>query len=142
VSDKIYRLELTAEELEGLPGSCYINDKSVVAKLSALVEQARVDRERDDLRLPWEWVDVPSDAPSRYGYDRPGCAELKCPGCQGTLRMKRLVFASPELLEAVQAVKEYDLRNLHPSAVEYRKTVAPLIDRALRKVETGQAEEP
>jgi hypothetical protein len=125
MSKKVYTLELTAEELANWrdrAGGC-----SILKKVQDVADQARVDREADELRLPWK-------------YDsRSGDNCLLSPGWYSRFPSKSaacLASAAPELLEAVQAAKKY---------IDYRgdwdlDIACDKINRALRKVETGVPE--
>jgi hypothetical protein len=132
MSERVYTLELTADELESyLHGTERKGREAVYGGLKKLYEQACADRERDDLRLPWRIersCSLPDAAFERVRFGD-GLA-VSAP----SERAAKLMSAAPELLEAVQAVKRWIaagqmLRQLH-SLVE-------VLDRALRKVETG-----
>ena len=137
---KTYTLDLTAEELEILAtradGHTVPDEK--VRKLHA---KARADRERNDLRLPWRAKLASAigdyNAPTRATWvvvDEPqrGGGQI----IYRTEAAARLMSAAPELLEAVQLVKEQWLRDPAGKA----PVVATAIERALRKVETGEPE--
>lgn len=142
MSKKTYTLELTAEELleEGKPWGAHALQKLVV-----LANQAKADREADELRLPWhtEWVNRHSGTMAVYAPSNGGITPLSM-----TLpeRAAKLMSAAPELLEAVKAA------NGHMTGPRGRGCVCrcPVTDghadgcpiaRALRKVETGIPED-
>lgn len=128
---RVYRLELTAEELE-----TYVvkgNHSHVYSRAKEALQQARADREADELRLPWKvyrtdcrdyktWT--VSDGKDNLGWGHAG---------QYTEAQVKLMSAAPELLEAVQAV----VRWLPDMNIDYDTAVQPLIERALRKVDSG-----
>lgn len=127
---KTYTLELTAEEVMGLNRDRLgLSDNSTWAKLAPLVEQARADREADELRLPWRAIgavchsnDGRTDGPGTY-----------C-GYAASEPAAKLMSAAPELLEAVRAwMRTYPKATLG--------NCVALSDRALRKVETGIPED-
>lgn len=135
---KKYTLELTAEEAASMmqPGQPGV-PSSVFYKLEALAKQAKADREADELRLPWR-VDSLAD---RHGiaFEAPeygSLCRLLHPNI--SLRAAKLMSAAPELIEAVEACKEQIERDPGFRA----PVVVQLIERALRKVETGTPETP
>jgi hypothetical protein len=145
MSAKTYTLELTAEELDGLGFTyCYVGDEpppaieDVGKRLDALRAEAKADRERDELRLPWRM----SSSHPYYAQFSASQSNSMCVGCckdatedgrSAQERRAKLASAAPELLEAVQATKAW---MADPQSAFY-KAVGPLVDRALRKVETG-----
>jgi hypothetical protein len=138
MSKKTYTLELTAEELEKFGMSAAPKWDWFFERIGELQKKAARDREADELRLPWRMYDGTSPD------SRPACADYKCPSCQGTPAMRRLVLAAPELLEAVQAIP----RTVHAArTAEYPakcldalRTLEAAAYRALRKVSTGLPE--
>lgn len=127
---KTYTLELTAEELCGWrdrAGGC-----DVLRKVQELANRAKTEREADELRLPWTaeldgvgWALRRAGATVGYHTD-----------CE---RAAKLASAAPELLEAVQAAKEYLDRRIVVEGTTYWN-ILRLCERALRKVETGVPE--
>lgn len=136
---KTYTLELTAEEL-GVVATSDSNVGHVLRpKLFALREQARADREADDLRLPWRAAESPGSTHERtfwYLHRHPR-GEIPT-----TERVSKLMSAAPELLEAVKAADSWGAEQTAGTAwwTRWCKQVRPLIERALRKVETGVPE--
>ncbi len=138
---KKYVLELTAEELTTVSSRVRSHGKSdVVGKLDALEAQAKADREADDLRLPWRAVHYGGSV-TIGGWT---CVTGQVGGSQmGTAeRAAKLMAAAPELLEAVQAFKDYMCDSLVDYDAPTRNEVLRLTARALRKVETGVPEVP
>lgn len=140
---RTYTLELTAEELAALGAVGGLDNKAsgdakdaINGRLYALVAQAKADREADELRLPWR---AARNGPSAWGvYVSESNGFVPAPT---TERAAKLRSAAPELLEAVKAVFAYR----HPPGAKgdpWYREVAPLIERALRKVDTGLPEEP
>jgi hypothetical protein len=130
---KVYTLTLTAEELEdrrweSLRGSSL---SRVAIQVAEQAEQARADRERDDMRLPWS---AEESVPGIGSW----CVQMTGHRAYfGSDRAAKLASAAPELLEAVQAVKQaFDMLG----QCERFPMAARLIERALRKVETGVPE--
>lgn len=130
MSKKTYTLELTAEELRRLDERGYAATCGAIAdKLEKLRDQAKADREQDELRLPWRaqecqagmWLCVPVDG-----------GELPL-----SERATKLRAAAGELLSAVMAARDY--YNAGSRLVAW-KDVDALIERALRKVSTGVPE--
>ncbi len=131
---KTYTLELTAEE--AMNWDAMEGYKKVSAKLAALEKQARLDRAQDDLRLPWS-----ADSKQRVRMSDPcGYLHTQCPSD----RVAKLMSAAPELLEAVQAMKEMGFSQGQNGEWVWAKGksyhIGKLVDRALRKVETGVPE--
>ncbi len=137
---KTYTLELTSEEVDRIEEKGL--DKSDVElrqKISAIRTAARLDRERDDLRLPWRAIDNGSGGVP-WAVRRCGDGE----NCYTMLNgpAAKLMSAAPELLEAVQAVRRW-AKMVEGGTIleaEYRLQCKPLLERALRKVETGTPE--
>lgn len=134
---KTYTLELTAEELEHvrpfLTGKYNKYEEAYVAKVQALQEQAKSDREQSDLRLPWcaDKGDMRAHWTVRDAHG--SNAQWRCEAAA------KLMSAAPELLEAVKAL--YGLTKWSIEAPDNRVGDAcALARRALRKVETGVPE--
>jgi hypothetical protein len=125
VSEKRYTLELTEREL----GDCIVINN----RIERLRAQAKADRERDDLELPWKAV---QHAERRWGVRSSG-KDYWMP--QPTERQAKLMSAAPELLEAVKCFAGW-YRAAFKSSMDGNDEVERLIDRALRKVETGVPE--
>jgi hypothetical protein len=143
VSTRKYTLELTAEELRSWEEA--EGGDSLDLKLIALAKQAKADRERDDLRLPWQAVeDIDGGYPWRVVPDRSHKVAVE----RGHLneRQAKLMSAAPELLEAVQALQVWAASKGLPALFEttagvaFDKDVMRLVRAALRKVETGVPE--
>lgn len=145
MSDKKYVLELSAEELESLDkyrklsGTVLTATKEqldkVDGRVSALIAQAKADRADDELRLPWRAKrTMHSDGPAWWvePWSMNGWSEGAA----------RLASAAPELLEAVKAVERYMSLNGPEFALRGRwhHEIVPLLERAMRKVETGVPE--
>ena len=140
MSEKRYTLELTAEEL--LPYAGKRPDSWLAEKLVKLAEQATADREAAELRLPWRAVDMVNEYGDRALKPAPDAtwAVLVLGNAMyRTERQAKLMSAAPELLEAVKGAKRH-LKDMD----DYSQTgwLTTLIERALRKVETGTPEEP
>lgn len=138
---KTYTLELTAEELEQQKISTM---SPVDQKLSALRAQARADQAAADLRLPWravccgEWLDGAGQLRSSWmvHHNNGSSPWSGLASKQSAL----LMSAAPELLEAVKGVRRWVNEMVEVGTMqeaEFRLQVKPLIERALRKVETG-----
>lgn len=131
---KTYTLELTAEEL----WSFAADTAAAQAKIQRLRDQERADREADELRLPWEITD----------FNQPWLGKKAIRGAAGFAvssyageRAAKLMSAAPELLAAVTAVVSYmEGFGKRDIVSGYWSSVRPVIDRALRKVETGVPE--
>jgi hypothetical protein len=132
---KKYTLELTATEVWALSGTRLAGSgelREVRGKLAALDRQAVADRDAGELRLPWTAVrlsdsrwDVTGGGPDHYVVQ--------------SERAAKLMSAAPELLEAVKYISAIASRDsqgfwsLPPGLLS-------LVERALRKVETGVPE--
>lgn len=125
---KTYTLELTAEELEKLKVADGASG-SLALKVCDLRIRAAADREQDDLRLLWK---ASHDHHERVWWVEPKLISGDSRD-YSTAAMAKLMSAAPELLEAVKAVDEYH-RNISATRWE---PIRPLIERALRKVESG-----
>jgi hypothetical protein len=142
---KTYTLELTADELgdvDAVRGRNFATP-DLVDKLYKLAERAKLDRElaerqrqADELHLPWK---AQYDETYRTGWyvNSPGptFARLHVACGSSSERAAKLMSAAPELLEAVKACALLDTR--------WGAIAGPtreLINRALRKVETGEPE--
>ncbi len=132
---KTYTLELTAEELED-PQWDWVRGRPTfrdsVTRLQDLREQARADRERDAMELPWS-------------AQHPGGAWEFVTGSRfrfwhASERMVKLMSAAPELLEAVQAAKDLIDSWERGAKICYHARLVSTTQRALRKVETGVPE--
>lgn len=132
---RTYTLELTAEELLTCARGIGIREGLVREKVMPLIEQAKADREADELRLPWRAEDLYNGAAIvKFGN---GFFSTDIYG----RRAANLMSAAPELFEAVKAFDRLVTRQWHkPDWATYEREVVPLIDRALRKVESGQPE--
>lgn len=141
---KTYILELTAQELDGLTFMRTFKDNlpedTISPKLKQAQKEAKADREAAELWLPWrahpshgDWWGV--SASSVLG-------NISLPK---TERAAKLAAAAPELLEAVKAAEQwrqtFESTSVNSSHhVRWARDTQPLIDRALRKVETGDPE--
>lgn len=129
---KIYTLELTAEELE-FTRKLVHNSPALSDRLADLYSQAKADREADELRLPWRAERYTTGnngddwEPVRRGYNLLDVGHSE--------RAAKLMSAAPELLEAVQGMERRF--KLHHNSQRDDEKLLSLIDRALRKVETG-----
>lgn len=142
MSAKTYTLEVTAEELAALGAVGGLDNEAsreaknaITERLYGLVEKTKAERERDQLRLPWK---VPEVTAQQHGAVLN--ADGVCVSFCGTTRARRLASAAPELLEAVQAAREW-MRQPGRSTRPRTSDVEALIERALRKVETGIPED-
>lgn len=135
MSKKTYTLELTAEELESHYTTASMAPSAIDRKVAVLVKQARLDREADELRLPWR-VTKSESSTDTWMLWRPDGAGYSI--ASRDEKFLKLVSAAPELLEAVKAMERY----LGPEDYSgpYTRDVEALIERALRKVETGTPE--
>jgi len=125
---KTYTLEIPADELEEWrtagPRRC-----DLLRRLDTLATQAKADREADDLRLPWR----AQCAPGICWMVKDSCGRAF--DLENSERAAKLMSAAPELLEAVRAANRW--RQGMPAGGTWERNVQPLIDRAIRKVETG-----
>ena len=130
--ERKYVLELTAEELKSyLHGTERTGREAVYSGLKKLYEQAVADREADELRLPWSAVECNTKGKWLV---------LDCEAMQGRVseRAAKIRAAGHDLLEAVQAVKSF--MTGCGGSEKWERTITPLIQRALKKVETGVPE--
>ena len=129
---KKYTLELTEEELSYYEGS----DSAAITvdrRLREMAKQAKADRERNTMRLPW------SAGPDGRGWAVRFAGYTT--GLPHNEYVAKLMSAAPELLEAVSAFNSWRHKLPANTYDSEWKDVHTLIVRALRKVETGVPEE-
>jgi hypothetical protein len=131
---KTYHLELTAEEVEAWANRVG-NKMPIAVKLDALAEQARADRERDELRLPWRVCEQMGDHYVVFSGD----ADYR-PAYPKSAQVANLMSAAPELLEALKAVMQWADDTDADCQPSWSEDVRPYINRALKKVRTGVPE--
>lgn len=135
MAGKKYTLELTADELADV----YLMGRgaSYADRVRKLVDAAQADREDQELKLPWRWGGENGYAPQHVYFSGVRSNGGDFPAVAPSGRAARLMAAAPELLEAVKAAK----RLLATGNGAHAPEATRLIERALRKVETGVPEE-
>lgn len=130
---RTYTLELTAEDLENVDWvrGRKFSTPTLASKLAELAERARADREADDLRLPWRFEALPRGP--HVCWSPVGGAAVR------STEMAKLMSAAPELLKAVKRLASFGAGAAMDTI--WHQEVRPLIERALRKVETGIPED-
>lgn len=133
MSERKYRLEMTAEELLAYAAQCEAV-APLAEQMRAAIAQAKADREDDDMRLPWRaWSD------SQRGWYMAGVGSTQLWAAPSE-RAAKLASAAPELLEAVRAARHFWAARHERDWLQWERDVHPLVERALRKVELGQPE--
>lgn len=111
----------------------------IVLHLMELQRQAKADREADDLRLPWRVRRTVHESHKTWtvmdGEENLGWGTIG----QYTEAQVKLMSAAPELLEAVQAMRDWAI-NGFAKGTNWDTRVEPIVQRALRKVSTGVPE--